>query len=113
MGGRWRHDVARSGGGYRAVRRCGGAAVRRCGSALWWCRVDLQIERLDEARVLQHNAVPHTPHIDPIRVGPHTQLWMLSHALLDDLGDVLQSGPELFEFVVAEGHVAGEVGLVA
>lgn len=44
-------------------------------------------------------------YLDAICVAPHTQLWMLAHASLNDLCNVLQSRPKLLGAVVAQRNV--------
>ena len=56
-------------------------------------------------------ACPRRVHLDALGLRAYGQLRMLSHAALDDLGDVLQGGAELLLLVVAQPDGVGELRL--
>ena len=57
--------------------------------------------------------VTDTLNFNTFRVGSDAEFGVLSDTLLNDISDVLERGSQLFELIVAEGDVVGDVALVA
>mmetsp|Transcript_52003 Transcript_52003/g.105969 ORF Transcript_52003/g.105969 Transcript_52003/m.105969 type:complete len:428 (-) Transcript_52003:371-1654(-) len=73
----------------------------------------LEVERLDQGRLLEHDRVPNRSHVDALGVGADRELRVLAHPPFDDVGDVFHCGAVLLEAVETERDVVRQLRLVA
>mmetsp|Transcript_210 Transcript_210/g.713 ORF Transcript_210/g.713 Transcript_210/m.713 type:complete len:375 (+) Transcript_210:1131-2255(+) len=72
-----------------------------------------EVDSLHQSGVFEDLGIANTSHIHPLGIRAHAQLWVLTHASLDDLGDMLESWAELAHLIVAESDIVRQVGLEA